>query len=91
MTMPQQIPISQARARLSELLKKLQKDPDQVFQITVNGLVLGELRAAPLQGRLIQPGQALLRAPEVVGEPEEPNDGTVARDHDAYLYAQKTP
>lgn len=89
--MLQQIPISQARARLSKLLKKLQEDPEQVFQITVNGLVLGELRSTKPPVRLIQPGQTLLRTLKVVGEPEAPSDGSVARDHDAYLYAPKTP
>ncbi len=84
-----QIPVSQARARLSQLLKQLQEDPETVFQITVNGLVLGELRSAKPQLRLIQPGEVLTRALVTLGEPEAPNDGSVARQHDEYLYPAK--
>ncbi len=84
--MHQQIPVSQARARLPELLKKLQENPETVFQITVNGLVLGELRSAKPQMRLIQPGEVLTQAFAALGEPEAPSDGSVARQHDEHLY-----
>jgi hypothetical protein len=86
--MHQQIPVSQARARLSELLKKLQENPEIVFEITVNGMVLGELRSAKPQLRLIQPGEALAQALAALGAPEVPNDGSVARQHDEYLYTK---
>lgn len=38
--MRQRVPVSEARTRLSRLLKQLQEDPDTVFEITVNDLVL---------------------------------------------------
>jgi hypothetical protein len=89
--MQKQIPISQARARLSQLLKKLQEDPEIVFQITVNGLVLGELRSHKPQLRLIKPGQALLQALEALEESEVPTTGSVARHHNEHLYGKRTP
>jgi hypothetical protein len=88
--MRQQIPVSQARAHLSQLLKKLQADPELVFQITVNDMVLGELRSPEAGQRLIRPGQALLQALEALGEPEVPSTGSVAREHDEYLYGKKS-
>jgi len=39
--MRQKIPVSEARSKLSHLLKQLQKDPDTVFEITVNGASSG--------------------------------------------------
>ena len=88
-TMRQQISVSQARARLSQLLKKLQEDPELVFEITVNDMVLGELRSPESTQRLIRPGQALSRALEALGEPEVPTTGSVAREHDQHLYSKQ--
>jgi hypothetical protein len=89
--MCQQIPTSQARAHLSQLLKKLQENPELVFEITVNGLVLGKLRSAKSPPRLIQPGQVLLQTLEALAEPEASTSGSVARHHDEYLYGKRTP
>lgn len=44
-SMRKRIPVSEARARLSRLLKALQSDPELVVEITINGIVAGELRA----------------------------------------------
>jgi hypothetical protein len=89
--MRKRIPISEARSRLSRLLKELQRRPDLVYEITVRDLVVGELRA-PSGGKLVRPGSALLKAvermkeiePEVEVEPGTPT----AREHDLYLYAR---
>jgi len=88
--MVHQISISQARAQLSQLLKQLQEAPDTVFQITVNGLVLGELRSPQSDWQLTQPGQALSQAMAQLGEPEAQNPGNVARQHDDVLYAKRS-
>ena len=88
--MRQRISVSEAQANLSGLLKRLQQEPQAVFEITVNGLVLGELRAAEINRLHIQPGEALLQALEEMGESEipAPKDRSVAREHDAYLYTR---
>ena len=39
--MRQKIPVSEARSKLSQLLKQLKEDPDTVFEITVNGASSG--------------------------------------------------
>ncbi len=83
--MRKRIPISEARSRLSRLVRELQRRPDLVIEITVRDLVVGELRA-PSQGKLVRPGSSLLRAvakmreiePEVDVEPGTPT----AREHD---------
>ena len=86
--MRQKIPVSEARSKLSHLLKQLQKDPDMVFEITVNGIVMGELRASEAAQFRIKPGSALLEALASMGEPEIPlpEGVSVAREHDRYLY-----
>lgn len=89
--MRQRIPVSEARTRLSRLLKQLQEDPDIVFEITVNDLVLGELRAPEAMQFRVKPGKALLEALEAMGKPETPvpEDGSVAREHDRFLYRRE--
>jgi hypothetical protein len=88
--MREKLSVSEARANLPRLLKRLQKDPQAVFEITVNGLVMGELLAPEANRLLIQPGGALLEALGAVGEPEvdAPENRSVAREHDTYLYAR---
>lgn len=88
--MQQKIPVSEARAKLSRLLKELERNPDAVFEITVNGLVLGELRAAKASRFQIKPGNVLLEAAESMGDPEDsvPISDSVAREHDEYLYSK---
>ena len=85
--MRERLSISDVRASLPRLLKRLQKEPQTVFEITVNGLVMGELLAPETSRLLLQPGGALLEAMEVIGEPEvnAPADRSVAREHDTYL------
>lgn len=89
--MRRKIPLSEARSKLSRLLKQLQEDPDTVFEITVNGLVMGELHAPEAAQFRIKPGKALLEALEAMGEPEVPmpEGVSVAREHDRYLYGEK--
>lgn len=86
--MRQKIPVSEARTQLSRLLKQLQGNPDTVFEITVNSMVLGELRAPEAAQFRVKPGKALLEAVESMGEPEIPvaERNSVAREHDRYLY-----
>ena len=90
--MRKRIPISEARSRLSQLMRELKRRPDLIIEITVRDLVVGELRA-PSQGKLVRPGSALLRAAKKMKgiEPEadvEPGTPT-ARERDRYLYARK--
>ena len=81
--MRRKIPVSEARSRLSHLFKQLQEDPDTVFEITVNGLVMSELRAPEAMQFRIKPGSALLEALATIGEPEipMPEGISVAREH----------
>jgi hypothetical protein len=84
------IPVSEARKRLSGLLKALQENPQAVYEITVNDIVFGEL-TAPKERRRLGAGDALLRAAAEVGKPEV--GGTrrhsISRDHDRHLYGHK--
>ncbi len=85
------IPISEARKRLSELLKTLQKDPEAIYEITVNDIVFGEL-SAPKDRRLRRgAAEALLRAAEELSRHHVggAKRQSVAKDHDHYLYGRK--
>ena len=86
--MTQSISISEARQNLSGLLRKLRKNPDLSICITLNGIPVGELRPFRTKGPRLNAGAALLEVSGQLGEPEldAPNSGSVASDHDAYLY-----
>lgn len=82
--------VTEARRRFSELLKHVQSEPDAVYEITVNDVVVGEIRG-PEQGRFrVGTGADLLRALQQMGEPEVavPADSGTAREHDRYLYSR---
>lgn len=89
--MRRRISVSKARTQLSRMLKELQEDPELVFEITVNDLVVGELRAPEGDRFWIKPGEALLAALEEMGEPEVsvPKGSPIAREHDHYLYTKE--
>ena len=89
--MRRSIQISKARVQLSHLLKQIQKNSDTVFEITVNNMVLGELRAPEAMRFHVKPGKALLEAMETMGQPEVsiPEGNSTAREHDSYLYENK--
>lgn len=86
--MTQQITISEARANLSQLLKKIQKSPDAVFQITINGVVVGELRSPQAEDQWIQPGKAFSKALKKMGKPDKKSNGKTSRNHDDVLYGK---
>jgi len=85
------IPISEARRRLSGLLKSFQEHPEKVYEITVNDTVFGELSAPRSRKWRIGTGEALLRALQEIGKPtvQGTKRRSVARNHDDYLYRRK--
>ncbi len=89
--MRRRIQVSEARAKLSNLLKQIHENPDIIYEITVNSMVLGELRAPDAMQFRLKPGKALTDAMEMVGQPETsmPESTSIARDHDSYLYERK--
>lgn len=82
--------ISEARKRLSSLLKNLQEEPENVYEITVNEMVVGEIRGVETARYRVGTGEDLLRALDQMGEPEtEASPGAdTARDHDRFLYTR---
>ncbi|MEW6571446.1 MAG: hypothetical protein AB1390_09765 [Nitrospirota bacterium] len=55
------ISISEARKRLPGIIKSLKTSPDTVYQITVYGEVVAEIRTPPK----IKPGEAAIRLLEL--------------------------
>ena len=82
------IAVSEARKKLSDLLKRVSDDPDKVYEITVNNIVLGELRASSSKALRVSAGEALLKAMDQLGGEAASSRGgrTVARNHNDYLY-----
>lgn len=66
--------ISEARKRFSSLLKNLQREPGMVYEITVNDIVVGELRAPEHGGYRVGTGRDLLASLADVGGPKEGED-----------------
>ncbi len=85
------IPISEARKRLSALLKALQENPETIYEITVNDIVFGELSAPKSRKWRLGTGEALLRAVEELNRTHVGGikRHSVARGHDHYLYHRK--
>lgn len=86
------IPISKARKELHNILKKLQENPENVYQISVNSVILGELKAPSRVREKGNVAQKLLKlARELKKElGEEPISEltTIGRDHDEYIYVR---
>ena len=82
------LPISEARKKLSVLLKELQKNPSRVYRISINEIVVGELRAPD---REIAKDEASLKL-KALGEKlsktqkRKKKKTDIAVKHDKYLY-----
>lgn len=85
--MTETLPISLARQNLSKMLKKLQQTPELVYEITLNGIPVGELRSPKAHQSSRQATAILLEAADLAGEPTEsyPEGACVSEDHDAFL------
>lgn len=53
-----QVPISEARTKLPQLIKQLQRNPNLIYEITVHHEVVAELKAPP---QLSEGGEAAKR------------------------------
>lgn len=84
------ISASEARKRFAELLRAIDADPGTVFEITLNGIVVAELRGREMQLFKPFPRGTLERALARVGvrEVPYPEEGSVSQDHDEYLYGR---
>ncbi len=86
--MPVKIPVSDARKKLSELLKDISLHPENVYAITVNDIVFGELHAPSSKGLMVKAGESLLKAAELMAS-EKTSTGKqkIAREHNKHLYS----
>ena len=83
-----QIPISEVRAKLPQLIKQLQQDPSVIYEITVHQAVVAELKAPPQLPQGGEAAHALLalidQLPPVRSRPQ----GCVSEHVKAHLYTQ---
>ncbi len=90
--MRNRICVSALRARLSQILKELEEEPERVYEVTVNGRVIGVLSAADRDRLQVKPGTQLLAALRAMGKPDTdvPVGSATARDHDRFLYTKES-
>jgi antitoxin (DNA-binding transcriptional repressor) of toxin-antitoxin stability system len=83
------VPISEARRRLPELVRRVKQDPGSVVQITVRDEVVAELRAALPQPEPGAAARALLELMEKLPKHRGPrrNISGHVKDH---LYGRET-
>ena len=83
-----QIPISEVRAKLPQLIKQLQQDPSVIYEITVHQAVVAELKAPPQLPQGGAAAHALLalidQLPPVRSRPQ----GRVSEHVKAHLYTK---
>jgi antitoxin (DNA-binding transcriptional repressor) of toxin-antitoxin stability system len=80
-----QIPISEVRAKLPQLIKQLQQDPGVIYEITVHQAVVAELKAPAHQPQGGEAAQALLTLMEALPPPSHAQDH-VSEEVTAHLY-----
>lgn len=86
--MPVKIPVSDARKKLSEILKDVSLHPEHVYEITVNDIVFGELHAPSAIGLRVGAGDSLFKAVEQLGGGEAVRGKQkTAREHNKHLYS----
>ncbi len=82
------LPISKARSKLSTILREIQKDPSKIYHITINEIVIGELR---YPNREVPKEEASLKL-KALGEElartqkKKKKQTNIATEHDKYLY-----
>ena len=83
-----QIPISEVRAKLPQLIKRLQQDPSVIYEITVHQAVVAELKAPSHQPQGGDAAHALLALMEALPPAPSQAQGGVSEDVKAHLYAR---
>ena len=83
-----QIPISEARAKLPQLIKQLQQDPSVIYEITVHQAVVAELKAPSRQPQGGDAAHALLALIEALPPAPSQARGRISEDVKAHLYAR---
>ncbi|MFB6357142.1 MAG: hypothetical protein ABEJ65_11585 [bacterium] len=86
--MAKEISISEARKKLNKLLKDVKQDPDTVYKLTINDVVMGELRSPEADRQDVLPGRSLTESLDDMPDPtsKDADSKSVAREHDRFLY-----
>jgi antitoxin (DNA-binding transcriptional repressor) of toxin-antitoxin stability system len=83
-----QIPISEVRAKLPQLIKQLQRDPSVIYEITVHHAVVAELKAPSHQPQGGDTADALLALMATLPPAPFVAQGRVSEEVKAHLYAR---
>ena len=83
-----QLPISEVRAKLPQLIKQLQREPSVIYEIVVHQAVVAELKAPSHQPQRGDAADALLALMETLQPAPFPAPGRVSEDVKAHLYTR---
>jgi hypothetical protein len=81
-----QVPISEARAKLPQLVKQLQRDPSLTYEITIHDEVVAELKAPPALPRGGEAARELLALMERLPKPRSRKKVRVSENIKRHLY-----
>lgn len=82
------VPVSEARKNLSAILKELQKDPSKIYQISINEIIVGELRypgSAPAKDETSLKLKVLKNI-LAKSQKKKKKKTNIAAEHDKYIY-----
>lgn len=90
-----EINLTEARRRLSSILREIEAEPDVGYQIKVRDRVVAELRSPASSRGFINSGAALLRAARKAeklmrGAPKK-KDPVTSENYKEYLYGRRSP
>lgn len=81
-----QVPISEARAKLPQLIKKIQRNPSLTYEITVHHEVVAELKAPPQLSEGGETAKRLLAIMKQLPKPRSRKKVRVSENIKKYLY-----
>jgi len=81
-----QVPISEARAKLPQLVKQLQRNPSLTYEITIHDEVVAELKAPPSLPRGGEAARELLALMERLPKPRSRKKVRVSENIKQHLY-----
>lgn len=81
-----QVPISEARTKLPQLIKQLQRNPNLIYEITVHHEVVAELKAPPQLSEGGEAAKRLLAIMEQLPRPRSRKKVRVSENIKKHLY-----
>jgi hypothetical protein len=90
-----EINLTEARRRLSSLVREMEAEPDIGYRIKVRDRIVAELRSPESSRGYLNPGEALLRAArkaeKLMLRAPKKKDSVTSENYKEYLYGKRSP